>query len=97
VSSESEDRTYSALVRPDGTLADLKRFSERGGESVATDAKGNVYVANGEIFVYNSAGTQIGEIEVPERPIDLVFGGPKGDTLFILSHHALFSVQIALR
>ena len=73
------------------------RFAERGGECVAADEKGNVYVANGEIFVYDSDGVQLGEIEVPERPIDMVFGGPGRDTLFILSHHALFSVQIALR
>lgn len=97
VSSESEDRTYSAVVQPDRTLGDLKRFADRGGESVVADARGNVYVANGEIFVYNSAGTQIGEIDVPERPIDLVFGGPDRDTLFILSHQALYSVQVAAR
>jgi sugar lactone lactonase YvrE len=32
---------------------------------------------------------------VPERPIDIVFGGPDRRTLFVLSHHALFSVKIA--
>jgi sugar lactone lactonase YvrE len=93
VSSESEDRTYSGLVRDDGTLIDLRPFAERGGESVAVDGKGNVYVANGQIFVYKPGGELIGEIDVPERPIDLVFGGGDGRTLFILAHHALFSVR----
>jgi sugar lactone lactonase YvrE len=94
VSSASEDRTYSALVGQDGTLGDLKSFAERGGESVAVDNNGNVYVANGQIFVYDPAGKPIGEIDVPERPIDLVFGGTNHRTLFILAHHALFAVKM---
>jgi hypothetical protein len=94
VSSESEDVTYSAMVGDDGTLNDLQPFVQRGGESVAVDGDGNVYVANGEIFVYNSGGKEIGRVDVPERPIDLVFGGPAHRTLFILAHHALYAVKV---
>jgi hypothetical protein len=94
VSSESEDVTYSALVGGDGTLSELKPFAQRGGESVAVDRKGNVYVANGQIFVYDRGGKPIGRIDVPERPIDILFGGAGGRTLFILAHHALFAVRV---
>jgi hypothetical protein len=94
VSSESEDITYSAKVQPDGTLAQLKSFAQRGGESVAVDAHGNVYVANGQIFVYAPDGRPIAEIDVPERPLQLIFGGPDRRSLFILAHHALFSVRV---
>ena len=96
VSNESEDVTYSGRVNSDGTLADLRRFADRGGESVAVDSNGNVYVANGQIFVYNAAGKQLSRIDVSERPIDLVFGGPGRRTLFILTHHTLYSVENAL-
>ena len=94
VSSESEDRTYSARVGADGPLSDLRPFAERGGESVAADAQGTVYVANGQIFVYNPAGTKIAEIDVPERPIDILFGGSDHCTLYILAHHALYQVTV---
>jgi sugar lactone lactonase YvrE len=94
VSSESEDVTYSARVQPGGTLGELKPFAERGGESVAADANGNVYIANGQVFVYDSAGKQIAQIDVPERPLQLVFGGADRKTLFILAHHALFAVKV---
>ena len=94
VSSASEECTYRARVAADGTLTDLQPFAERGGESVAVDSKGNVYVANGQIFVYNPARKLIGQIEVPERPIDMVFGGVDQRTLFILAHHALFAVKV---
>jgi sugar lactone lactonase YvrE len=94
VSSESEDITYSASVNPDNSLSGLKPFAQRGGESVAVDGSGNVYVANGQIFVYSPLGKQIAEIDVPERPLQLVFGGPDRKTLFILAHHALFAAQL---
>jgi sugar lactone lactonase YvrE len=94
VSSASEDRTYSATANADGTLKELKAFAPRGGECVSVDRAGNVYVANGQVFLYNPAGRQIAEIDVPERPIDLIFGGSDGLTLFILTHHALFSVRV---
>jgi hypothetical protein len=94
VSNESEDLTYRAKLSADGSLTGIEPFAPRGGECVAVDGRGNVYVANGQIFVYSPAGKEIGRIDVPERPIDLVFGGADRRTLFILGHHALFAVEV---
>jgi hypothetical protein len=94
VSSASEDRTYIARVNADGTLTNLKPFAERGGESVAVDGAANVYIANGQIFVLSPQGRQIAEIDVPERPIQLLFGGQDHQTLFILTHHSLYAAKI---
>jgi sugar lactone lactonase YvrE len=81
-------------VGPGGSLTDLKPFANRGGESVAVDPSGNVYVANGEIFVYAPDGTLKRRIDTPERPLQLIFGGENGRTLFILSHHSLYAIDI---
>jgi len=94
VSNSSEDMTYSARVNADGTLGNLQPFADRGGESVATDRNGNVYVANGQVFVYDKAGKATGHIDVPERPIALAVGGPNGKTLFMTSAHSLFAVEL---
>ncbi len=94
VSSESEDITYHATVNSDGTLSHLEPFAQRGGESVVVDRHGNVYVANGQIFVYSPSGKQIAQIDVPERPLQLIFGGADRNTLFILAHHALFAAKV---
>jgi hypothetical protein len=93
VASSAENRTYSATVQANGTLGDLKPFADPGGESVAVDAAGHVYIANGQIFVYDAAGKIIREIDVPERPIQILFGGPDHRTLFILTHHTLYAMS----
>lgn len=94
ISDESYQKTYSGEVGPDGTLKNLKLFAENGGESITQDASGNVYIAAGQVYIYNPQGELIDTIKVPERPIDLVFGGKDGKTLFILARTSLYSVQV---
>jgi sugar lactone lactonase YvrE len=53
-----------------------------------------VFVASGQIEIYDRAGKQIGTIEVPERPGSLVFGGPDKRTLFIGARGALYAVRM---
>jgi len=89
----SEDRTYSARVGRGGALTELAPFASRGGEGVVAGPDGRVYVANGQVFVYAANGTPLGEIDVPERPLQLLFGGPDHRTLLILAHHALYSAR----
>jgi len=93
VSDESEEKTYKAQVGDDGGISTLKLFAEQGGESVAADTEGNVYIAAGHIFVYDPAGHRIDTIDVPERPLQLLFGGKDGHTLFILTHSSLYSIE----
>jgi hypothetical protein len=78
---------------PDGILSKLKQTPEKGEESVAVDAQGNVYVAAGQIFVYDPSGKQIDLIEVPERPSILAFGGKDRQTLFIAARTSLYAVR----
>ncbi|MEC3947497.1 glycosyl hydrolase family 28-related protein [Sphingobium sp. HWE2-09] len=93
VTNGSENITYSGTVGAGGTLTNLKPFANRGGESVAVDGQGRVYVANGQIFVYGADGRETGRIDVPERPLQILFGGPDKRTLFILTHHALYAAK----
>jgi len=92
VTNESEGKTYSGKVGPGGALTDLKMFANRGGESVAVDGQGRVFVANGQIFQYAADGQFAGRIDLPERPLQLIFGGPDRRTLFVLTHHSLYAV-----
>jgi Pectate lyase superfamily protein/SMP-30/Gluconolactonase/LRE-like region len=92
VTNEEEQKTYSASIDSYGSIADLKLFRDVGGESVATDQAGNVYIAAGQIFVYDPSGKYLETIAVPERPSQLLFGGPDGKTLFIAARSSLYAV-----
>jgi len=94
VTNPSQNITYSGLVGAGGSLTDLKPFANRGGESVVRDAAGNVYVANGQVFVYAPDGSLTRRIDVPQRPLQLVIGGENGRTLFMLAHHALYAIDL---
>jgi sugar lactone lactonase YvrE len=93
VANEFDQTTWSFTVNPDGSLSDPVKFCEEGEGGVAVDERGNVYVAAGNIFVYEPSGRQIGLIEVPERPTSLVFGGKDRQTLFITARSSLYAVR----
>lgn len=94
LSGENNLRTYSAKVEADGSLSHGKLFAEQGGEGIAVDGKGNVYLAAGQIYVYSPDGRLMREIRVPERPIQLAFGGRDCKTLFIAARTSLYSIRI---
>ena len=93
VTSESEETTYQGSNTAAGTVTGLHPFAENGGESVAQDERGRVFVAAGQILVYSPEGKLMERIDVPERPIDLIFGGADRRTLYILTHHSLYAVK----
>ncbi len=92
VTDEAELTTWAAAVNPDGSLTDFRLFAEQGGEGVAADSQGNVYIAAGQVYVYKPEGKLIDTIEVPERPLQLVFGGADRRTLFLPARTSLYSV-----
>jgi hypothetical protein len=89
---EYDKRTVGMQVSPEGYVSDLKYFAERGEFDSATDDKGNVYIADGQVYIYNSTGKQIGLIKVPERPTSLTFDG-KGN-LFVTGHSGLYKISL---
>jgi sugar lactone lactonase YvrE len=91
---ESANMTWAADVQPDGGLKHFRLFANRGGEGVVSDSAGNVYVAAGQIYVYDHDGKWIGTIDVPERPVQMAFGGPDGKTMFIAARSSLYAVRL---
>ena len=85
---------YSFDVAAGGKLSNLKEIHPRGGYGYAVDKDGNLYVADGQIFVYDKNGKEINRINVPERPISITFGGKDGNTLFITTNSSLYSVRV---
>lgn len=93
ITSEDDGRTWLATLDNYRSLSTTP-FVERGGTSVATDTTGNVYIASGQVWIYDRNGKQLGALEVPERPGSLAFGGPDGRTLFIGARTSLYSIRL---
>ena len=93
VTDEEEEKTYVGDVGAGGTISNLRLFAEQGGEGLAVDEMGNVYLAAGQVYVYDPSGQLIDTIKVPERPSQLLFGGSDGRLLFILARGSLYAVQ----
>ena len=94
ITSEDGARTHFAELGDDGSLQ-TSVFAERGGTSVVTDDAGNVYLASGQVHIYNREGKQIGVLEIPERPSSLALGGPDHSTLFIGARSSLYAITTA--
>ncbi len=94
VSDEIPERTVQVDVGVNGKLSNVKEVHSRGGYSTAVDKDGNLYIAEGQIFVYDKSGKEINRINIPERPISITFGGKDGNTLFATSQNSLYSVRV---
>jgi sugar lactone lactonase YvrE len=92
LTSEDDGRTYRVTLEADGKLSS-KVFCERGGTSVVTDAAGNVYIASGQVWIYDRDGKPLGSLEIPERPGSLAFGGADRRALYIGARTSLYSIR----
>jgi hypothetical protein len=94
----ASDELAKRLVRLDvavnGKLSNLRQVLPRSEYATAIDNDGNLYVADGQIFVYDKNYKELDRINVPERPISMVFGGADGNTLFVTTETSLYSVRV---
>jgi hypothetical protein len=95
VANENNKTTVKLDVQPDGSLSNLREAFPHGQYSSATDQEGNLYIADGDIFVYNASGEEIQRIRLEERPISLAIGGQDFKTLFATTTHSLYGIRIA--
>lgn len=93
-SNELPKKFYSLDVASNGQLSNLKEIHLRGEYGYAVDRDGNLYVADGQIFVYDRSGIEIRRINVEERPISVAFGGKDGNTLFVTTSSSLYGIRI---
>ena len=69
-----------------------------GTDGIRCDTDGNLWCSaqNGtnSISVYNSKGSLIGRIYLPEKPSNLTFGGIKKNRLFITASRSVYSIYV---
>lgn len=75
-------------VQPDGSLTNERNFVELpGGDGLAIDNEGRIYVTTGSdgVYVVSPTGQVLGNIPSPHGLVSVAFGGPNKRTLFGVS------------
>lgn len=82
-------------VSPEGQLG-AKRFTiPQGSDGMTVDVHGNLYTTHGNaVHVFSADGKRLEEIEVPEGPANVCFGGEDYKTLFITARTSLYRVPL---
>jgi gluconolactonase len=92
------NKTYQYTILPDGHLADRKLFIEKGSDGMTIDEKGNVYLTDKGVFIYNFKGEFLEHIDVPEEWTgNLTFGGKDHNMLFITASKSIYTIQMKVR
>ncbi len=81
-------------VEPDGSVSARRQFGrlegEAGGDGMAIDAAGRVYVTAGyTVQVFSPQGQHLGVIPTPRAVISAAFTGPDKKTLYVVGHGAV--------
>ncbi len=90
-------KTWKYDIQSDGTLANKSFFAPNGSDGMTIDNKGNVYLTSGVVWVYNSKGKLLAEIEFPEKPANVVFGGAKRDILFVTARKGVYTLRMKVK
>lgn len=93
-SDEINNKTVRMNVDNWGRLTNLQQVLPRGQGSTAIDSEGNLYVEDGQIFVYDPNLNEIDRINLPERPISIAFGGKERNTLFVTTTHSFYAIKV---
>ncbi|HWR99223.1 MAG TPA: SMP-30/gluconolactonase/LRE family protein [Prolixibacteraceae bacterium] len=94
VSDINDQKIWKYAIGPDGTLSSKTLFAPEGSDGMTIDTKGNVYLTNKTVSVYNAKGENIARIEVPEKPSNLCFGGKKRNILFITARTSVYTLKM---
>lgn len=81
---DNKGGTWVFDINPDGTLSNMRKFTEWGGDGMSMDELGNVYISNGEgVMVFDPNGNTILTIPTGGGATNNVFAGQNNKLLFI--------------
>jgi gluconolactonase len=91
------DKTWKYSILTDGSLSNKTFFAPHGSDGMTIDIKGNIYLTSGKVWVYNPSGELIEEIEIPEKPANICFGGKKRNILFITARKSIYTLKMRVK
>jgi len=97
VTDAGDGKTYVYRIREDGALTDRKLIAPVGADGMTLDEHGNLYLARNAVHVYSPEGQKLAEIQVPEAPSNVCFGGADRSRLFITARKGLYAIRMNVR
>ncbi len=97
VADINDGKTWEYEIQKDGSLTNKTLFAPKGSDGMTIDNKGNIYLTSGKVWVYNNLGKLIEEIDCPEKPSNVCFGGKKRDVLFITARKGVYTLKMRVR
>ena len=92
------NKTFKYRIAEDGTLQDPQLFAEQGSDGMTIDNSGNLYLTGNGVTVYNSAGTKIQQIPVPEKwTANVCFAGKNRNQLFITASKSVYILDMLVK
>jgi gluconolactonase len=87
--------TWVFDIKHDGTLTNMRKFVDMGGDGMSMDERGNVYISNQYgVTAFNPQGTRIFNVPTGSGGTNNVFGGPHEKTLFITAVDRVLSLKM---
>ena len=81
---DNKGGTWAFDINPDGTLSNMRQFSEWGGDGMSMDELGNVYISNGQgVMAFDPQGNNILRIPTGGGATNNTFAGRNDKILFI--------------
>lgn len=82
-------------VSKEGKLGKKLFQIDQGSDGMRVDVKGNLYTTTGgKVHIYSPEGKKLEQIDVPEGPANVCFGGDDMKTLFITASTSLYSIRM---
>ncbi len=97
VSDINDGKIWKYDILSDSSLINKTLFAPKGSDGMTIDNKGNVYLTSGRVWVYSPAGELVQEIEVPENPANVCFGGKKRNVLFITARTSVYTIKMNVK
>jgi gluconolactonase len=97
VADINDRKIWKYNIQPDGKLSDKTFFAPHGSDGMTIDNRGNVYLTMGKVWVFSPEGELIKEIEFPESPANICFGGRKKNILFVTARTSVYTLKMKVK
>ncbi|MDR0332459.1 MAG: SMP-30/gluconolactonase/LRE family protein [Dysgonamonadaceae bacterium] len=91
-------KTWKYDILPNGNLTNKTFFAPHGSDGMTIDEHGNVYLTiMRKVWIYSPEGILLKEIEFPEAPSSIAFGGKERNILFVTARTSVYTLKMNVK